>query len=550
MTFGERPHRALIAPTPRSYSFYMHVPDGGSLTFAYGAAAAVEFRVAVHTDGDDERVLFRETATPDAWRDASVDLSEVAGRAVRLDLITSGPDARAGWGLPAVRTTTPAPERRRIASRPKHVVLVVYDTTRADTFAAHDSDTRVKTPHYDALAERATAFTRAYNNEAWTRPSTATIVTGLYPDTHRAVYARDVLSDDIEFLSEHLKEHGFATAAVLGNSVLGDKFGFNQGFDYYVNDGRTDDSADNIFGKSIAWIEQHHEQPLFLWIQSHDSHTPFEVDRKYSEPYYPGDYRGFIGSSFSKGNQVDLDKGRRKASDDDLAWARALYDGEATYQDEGFGKLIAKLDELGILDDTLILVTNDHGEEFGEHGGWGHGWTQHEEMLRAPLLVHYPPVFPQGASIDDIVEHVDIAPTIVALLGLPPMSNADGLSFAPLVTGRPIDRPRTVLAGLRDSQRTIVVGRWKLIVDSKGRRNSLYDLTADPGEAKNRAADAPIAGRLCEVYLGEALAVPRKPDRLADLAARRRFQTAPAKLDRATKRELESLGYLGDGAPE
>ena len=555
LRLGKRLRRALLAPTARRYSFYLHVPKRGRLAFDYGADRPIVFRVSAQTDAGKIHPLFRRKAAPGQWKSATIDLSRFSGQAIRLELATEGPRGLAGWGVPEIRAPQARPNRPALATkRPKNVVLVVYDTTRADVFSPFSKSSPVKTPHFDALAATSTAFSNAYNNESWTRPSTVTILTGLYPDTHGARYARSVLSDKVVLLSEHLSRHKFQTVGIVGNPVLRAKFGMDQGWDKYRNHGRDDDSAARLYAEAIEWVQSHHHRgQFFLYIQSHDNHTPYDPERRYSQLYHPDRYSGFVGSSLSADEQYAIGKGKRRARDRDLDWIRALYYGETTYQDEQFGRLIGKLEQLGILDETLIVVTNDHGEEIAEHGGMGHGWTLYEEQLRAPLIMRAPGLFPAGAKIPDIVEHVDVAPTIVEALGLPPLPRADGLSLLPLITGRgAAPRPYYAVAELRDEQRSIRVGRWKLIVDrewDKGWR-ALHDLERDPGEKRDRARASLIAGRLCEIYLGEALALPAKGQRLGNMVVRQRFRSSSVTLDDKTRRELEALGYFGEDAFE
>ncbi|MEM9489437.1 MAG: sulfatase, partial [Myxococcota bacterium] len=553
--------RALLAPSARQLSFYLHVPERSmrpALVFEHGSDQAVRFTVRAQTMDGATRELFRATGMPGAWTRARVDLSPFAGRAVRLELATSGPLGRSGWASPEIRVSGQAGgkagARRSLGAsagkRAKNVVLVVYDTTRADVFRPFAKSTRVVAPNFDALAARSTAFTRAYNNESWTRPSTVTILTGLYPDTHGAIYARSVLTDEVEMLSEHLARHDFQALAIVGNPVLRAKFGMDQGWDEYRNHGRDDDTAARLFGEATEWLaDNHNKGRFFLYVHSHDSHTPYEVDRSYSQRYHPGTYRGFVGDAFTHDNLLAINRGKRRVDKDDLAWIRALYDGEATYQDQHFGQLIAKLEELKILDETVIVVTNDHGEEFLEHGQMGHGWTLFEEQLLAPLIIHYPPLFPAGATVADVVEHVDVAPTIVDTLGLPPLADAEGLSLIPFVTGRALPpRPYYAVAELRNEWRAIRVGRWKLIVDRDKGWRGLYDLARDPGEQSDLAQTRPLAGRLCTIYLAEALANPAKARRLGPATSRRRFKSRSVNLDPQTRKELEALGYIGDDA--
>jgi arylsulfatase A-like enzyme len=195
---------------------------------------------------------------------------------------------------------------------------------------------------------------------------------------------------------------------------------------------------------------------------------------------------------------------------------------------------------------TMVVVTNDHGEELGERGGFGHGHQLHEEMVRAPLLISYPPLFPTGARIEDIVEHVDLAPTLLDAMERGPLTRADGESLMPLLRGRPVQRPRYAIIEFLTGQRAIRVGHLKMLVTTAGSAE-LFDLRADPGERRDLASSRPIARRLCQVHLAEGLAVPDKAARIGGVGGRAGFRAATADIDPAVRRQLEALGYFGGG---
>ncbi|WP_428269519.1 sulfatase family protein [Haliangium sp.] len=562
MRIGTRLRRALLAATPRSFGFYLHVPAQGRLIFDAGArTAGTEFVVRVRTvDGVTHELARIQTEAP-GWREHSVELARFAGRAVRLELATRGHREPAGWGEPTVFVppasgpeVAPAsevgaaspPGEAPVPRRPRNLVLVVLDTTRADAFAPFAPQNQVRSGIFDALAEESTVFVNSYNNENWTKPSVTTILSGLYPGTHDSRWATSSLPDDIYLLSEHLQKHGLTTAAFIGNAVVSEKFGFARGWDLFRNESDSQRAnGEYLYRNAAEWLEQNDSAPFFLYVQSVDPHTPYDVPSKYSQPYFSGDYSGVIGDTFERSEQSGIDRYSLSITNHDLDWIRALYHGEVTYQDERLGYLLDKLEERGLVDDTLIVVTNDHGEELRDHGHMGHGWTLYEEMIRAPLVMRYPPLLPPGERVDAIVEHVDLAPTILDLMGLPVMPDADGVSFLPLVNkDRPGLRPRTSVSWSRNGMRSIRVGRWKLIAGESQGWLRLFDLQADPDESEDRAEEALIAGRLCEVYLGEALAEPGKLQRLSGSRARRRYHSREIELDDKTRRQLEALGYL------
>ncbi len=543
---GKRTRRALPAPTARSYHYYVEVPADSSLVFDYGSDAAVSFKVSLQADGAEPVQLFSETAKAGDWTEGVVDLSAHAGKVVRLSLTTEGEPTRAGWGEPDIMLNKPPAALPPTGDKPRNVIVVLIDTARADAFKPFNPDTKVHAPAYNAFADDAVVFQRAYNNENWTKPSVTTTLTGLYPVSHDTKRDPSVLPDEVELISERLKKEGFATAAFIANGFISDKFGFLQGWDSFVNyirEGKPSD-AEYVFGDALAWLDEHQNEQFFLYIQTIDPHVVYRVDRSYSKRYYEGDYKGWLPSAITAAHQVDISKGKKPGTPDDIAWLSAQYYGEISYHDEHFGLFIEELRKRGLLDNSLVVVTNDHGEELYEHGRLGHGHSLYEELLRAPLVMRFPAVLGPPRVVTEIVENVDVTPTILDVLGLSPLADADGASLLPLVRREPVQRPFYAVSEFLEAKRSIRVANYKM-ERGAGTYIKMYDLAADPGETADVSDKLPIARRLLEVHMGEALASPDKRKRLDRPSAKRRFQAGEAKIDPALRRQLEALGYFG-----
>ena len=556
MNVAGKARRALAAPGPRTLSFYLEPRSGARLVVDLGAPERATFVVSATSDDGDRTELLRESVEG-RWLERVVSLERFAHRPVRLDLTTADQTGPAGWGEPEI-ALEPAAARAGLAAAaahapapaapPKNVVFILIDTQRADAFAPFAGPGRVaRTPSFDALARQSTAFVRAYDNENWTKPSVATTLSGLYPSTHDTKKDASRLPDGVELLSEHLQAQGFATAGFVANGYISDKFGFRQGWDHfrnYIRENRPSE-AEHVYSDALAWLESRPpDRPFFLYLQTIDPHVNYEVDRAYSSLYFDGSYRGPLGPSISAADQVALATRKLVPTPKDLAWLRALYWGEVTYHDEHLGRFVADLADRQLLASTLVVVTNDHGEELGDRGRFGHGHQLHEEMVRAPLIMSYAPIFPPGAVVEDIVEQVDLAPTILDALGRRPLAGADGVSFLPLIRGEPVQRPRYAIIEFLDGKRAVRVGRSKLLVGA-GDWSELYDLDSDPGETRDLATSAPIARRICQVMLGEGLAVPAKARRLRGGGSGRRFESGTADIDRGMRRQLDALGYFG-----
>jgi choline-sulfatase len=550
MTIGEGTRRALLAPTPRSYSFYLEVPARASLVFDYGGARGTQFLVRARMDrGPGPRVVFQATAEAGRWQEAVVDLAPLAGKAIKLELITQNAIS-AGWGDPEImvpRDTGKPPPALSARKPARNVILLVIDTVRADVFRPFNGKSTVRTPAFERLADESTIFTSAYANENWTKPSVATILSGLYPTTHGTKEDGDVLSADARLLSEHLKRKSFATAAFIANGYVSDKFGFKRGWDAYTNYIRENrpSEAEFVYADALAWVNKHTDERFFLYLQTIDPHVPYDPPAEYTRMYYDGDYRGRLGKSVDGIELLALASGKRPMEPGDWDYIRALYEAEVTYHDTHMGRFLAEIDKMGLLDETLFIVTNDHGEELRDHGKLGHGHSLYDELVRAPMLIRYPSLFRGGQRVTEPVENVDLFPTALEALGLEPVSDVDGVSLLPMLEGKPPSVPSYAISEFRSGFRSVRVGRWKLIAGQDGGRR-LFDIDADPTEQVDQVRRAPIAGRMCEQHLAEFLASPAKTLRYREAnVPQRRYKPGLVKQDPELRKQLEALGYFG-----
>ncbi len=555
LAIGGATRRSLAAPTPRTYSFYLSPPKHAKLVVDIGATKKASFVVSATADGATKKELLHTDAAG-SWKEQEISLADYAGKAIRLDLTTSDQNGEAGWGEPELMLDTP-PETPKVAggAHPKNVIFLLMDTARADAYGPFAGPDRVATtPNYDAFAKQSMVFTSAYDNENWTKPSVASYLSGLYPSTHNTKKDESKLPSEVELISEHLKRAGFATAGFVANGYVSDRFGFDQGWDVFKNYIREEkpSEAEYVFHDGLAWLDKHAksapDKPFFLYLQTIDPHVSYRDKGKFTHQYFEGDYKGPLGSSIDAEDQVKLSTKKLEATDTDLKWLRAMYYGEISYNDDELGKFIKGLEKRGLFADTMFVITNDHGEELGERGRFGHGHQVFEELIRAPLLVHYPPMFGTGNVVPDIVEAVDVAPTILDTLGRDPMKDADGVSFLPLVTGKPTSLPHYSITEFLSAQRVVRIGTWKMMSHVDGSAE-LFDLAKDP-EEQHELTSAPIARRLCQIYLGEGLATPDKATRIQGLGGRRHFRAGAAVISPRMRRQLEALGYFGSSSAD
>ena len=389
-----------------------------------------------------------------------------------------------------------------------NVLLITIDTLRADRLSCYGG-TAVPTPNIDRLAGRGTLFTGAFAPTPLTLPSHASILIGTSPIAHG-------VHDNIDFvvrseqmtLAEHLKAHGYSTAAVVSASPLDSRFGLDQGFDRYDDsfmapgDPKTspaEQNADAAVDKALKWLSSPPSEPWFFWIHIWDPHAPYAPPEPFRTQY----------------------KDRP-------------YDGEVAYTDFVLGRLFRALEENRESGRTLIVLTADHGEGLGDHGEKTHGYLTYNATIRVPLIIAVPGL--AASRSPATVSHVDIVPTVLDILQLETPPGLQGLSVRPALAGKPLPSRRVYFECLSPYYelgwapiRGYIAGDAKYV---QSPIPEVYDLAKDPGEQKNIASTVRIADYHSTL---EGLIAELTP--AAPLDAR-------AKTSPELKEKLESLGYL------
>ncbi len=434
------------------------------------------------------------------------------------------------------------------AHSPKRVVLVTIDTLRRDA-VTHLGGPGDLTPTLDRLAARGTTFTDAWAPSSWTVPSMASLFTGLAPAAHGVVsgviqadhqlapVGQQVLSSRLTTLAEAFRKAGWRTVGVPSNRHLHGRTGFEQGFDHYW--AAAEFTTANVVNRRTAqllleahgtsWQSSWLAEPSFLWVHYFDPHDPY-LDRS------PWAER-FAGEATDREALARLTMKRIKerftAPYAEVAEKlRGLYLSEVGWVDAQLAELLA---ELTVDDDTLVVVTADHGEEFAEHGALGHGQSLHDELVRIPLIISWPRGLPGGVRASGRVTLVDVFPTLAEICGLVTPRRIGGTSLVPsLKKAAPVPARDLVLelhAPFPELE-AVVSGRWKLVVGADGGL-SLYDRREDPGETVN------LAGRRAKAVtdLKRILAKWRRSQPRAP-----KPELVPA--DEQTLEALRSLGYI------
>lgn len=405
-------------------------------------------------------------------------------------------------GAPA----TPPPVTAALADKP-NVILVMVDTLRADHLSCYGHPT-VKTPNLCRLAEEGTRY-QGFSHASWTKPATASLLTSTVPSTHKAMSKPSTLSSEIDLISEVLQDAGYATGGIVSNINLAQSFGFEQGYDEYHYLGPdyiagAQESSSKLILYQLArqvwfrvkpglrfgdfyqdsqvvnrvafdWLERHADSRFFLFLHYMDPH----------DPYFEHPYDGYgIARVSNPHPEPTL-----------AAEMKRLYLEEIEYLDTNFGKLLDRLDELGVYDETAIVLVSDHGEEFHEHEGWWHGLTLYEEQIHVPLLVKWPDGAPAAPAVVDapLARLIDVAPTLAGLAGAGVPEGMQGLDLRErngdlserhAVHFAEEDHEGNVLTALRTD-------RWKLIHANEGNPRGLpavelFDMEQDRAQRENR----------------------------------------------------------------
>jgi arylsulfatase A-like enzyme len=317
--------------------------------------------------------------------------------------------------------------------RPRSILLVSIDTLRADHLGAYGYP-RPTSPFLDELAGEGTLFETAISSAPWTLPAHASLFSGLYPSTHRAVDGSEAIADTVTLAAEIFQQEGFATGGFVASWFVSENYGFDRGFDQFEsfqqtlkNNHKNKIPAAQVVNGAVDWLQANGENPFFLFVHLYDAHFNYNPPAEHGalfETGYVGPRPLYRNYFFYGENQMDPGL---------LAQEIAMYDGEIHYIDAELRRLHEKLEEMGLANDVLVVVTADHGEEFFERGSWGHAHTLYDEVIRVPLIARGPGVM-AGQRWQDQVRHVDLLPTLLEAFELPAAGGLHGRSLWPILT--------------------------------------------------------------------------------------------------------------------
>jgi arylsulfatase A-like enzyme len=441
-------------------------------------------------------------------------------------------------------------------TRPPDVFMVVVDTLRADRFGATRRGTSL-TPFLDELARTSTVFHDAYSTSPWTSPSVASLFTSRYPSQHGVQDFESALPGGEETLAEILAANGIVAGGFSSNLLVGRSRGFQQGFRFFRALGTRDvgsqhrsERAVDAARRAIRWIDERPETPrerLFVYLHVMDPHAPYAPDRNARARVFGSDPEPDVDAV----NEVMRHHTTTPIPESTRRAVVALYDAEVSSTDTALELFFSALAERGRLDDSIVIVTADHGEELWDHGMFGHHHSLYAEVLRVPLLIRMPGQM-RRRDVFEAVSLLDVAPTVLDLLGVAAPSRFEGRSLVPWLEGSPPAEDalgRIVGAELllppklrrTPHERTVIVGDKQLIRNFDGVEHVLDLAPVDagtPGDAANASRVRPEERAALRDEIDRLIAHVTDPD------APRQGARQRVELDEAERAELRALGYL------
>lgn len=559
---------ALFAPPHSCYDFQVNIKEDAVLEFGIGVISDqntkkikpakegeekdVRFSVFIESNGT-KSILFEETLSIPSMEERQVyvqktlDLSSYQGT-VRLSFETSGEKGVFSfWTNPLIY-----PKEKNLSQ----IILISIDTLRADHLGIYGYE-RETSPNIDSLASESAMFANVYASSPWTLSSHVSMLTALNSVNHQVYQDNEKMDPDLVTVAEMLRVNDYYCSAFTGGGFVSSVFGFADGFDSYYE--RTDEvlldkAAELTFRDVARWIDSNKNKNYFLFVHTYQPHDPYAC---------PAPYKTMFLSEKSKWSNINLTGhlGGKNAifkelPEDDRQNIIDLYDAEIRYTDEKLiGPLVQKLKDMALYDSTMIIFTSDHGEEFYEHGGWGHGHSLYDESLKVPLLIKFPNSKYMGSKVEHIVSLVDIVPTILDEMDIDSSPyDFDGVSLIPLLKGKE-KKDRVFLSDVGENILNLHLpqkiasneGQKKVILNKSLRSQNLdffkypppstkvielFDLSVDPGEYTNIVdKESSTANRI----INRIEALYRIP---------KRKKPGQAVLDKELKKQLRALGYI------
>ncbi len=563
----------VVARAPETVSFSSSLPARPRLDVAIGTTedTPVTFRIGVERRGrSPENVLERTVTTADRWEESTIDLAAFGGEPVslRFSLLSEKEGAIGFWGSVALRDRGARPASA-LAKPPRGIIVFLCDTLRRDHLDLYGYS-RETAPAIRRLADEGALFLDCVAQATWTKVSSPSLFTSLYPLSHGVRAFADRLPASAQTLTETLRTAGYATVSYSSVMFTGKFTNLHKGFESLhestsLRTKKHSKTAREFVDRFLPFLDAHQDVPFFAFLHVFDPHDPYEphppYDALWADPAKKTEHEKHLEEArkviadplmkrFGMPTRAELEAAGIDA-DEYVDHDRAWYDGSIRAMDVEIARVLERLRELSLDKETLLVFTSDHGEEFLEHGRMFHGQTVYGELTRVPLVVHWPGAVKAGTRVEPTVESVDLMPTILELAGIAAPRGLQGKSLVPLLEGRAAawDRPAfsekaKTSDGFSPPPRgtesyAVVHGGWKLVhhVERDGATPEfeLFDAKSDPLDSRNLAGDRPA-----EVARLRALL-----DSWRERSAAARLPADDAAAESMTADELERLRALG-----
>lgn len=511
----------LFSPPKSKFTFSLNIPENSVLEFGIGNVRdenseelikstgneerGATFLISFETKGRKKTIFQKHLPFPDKDEKHSfsrhcIDVPYTQEE-VELSLVTEGGEHNFSFWY------NPVLYRKERSLR--NIILISIDTLRADHLGCYGYN-RDTSPNIDSLASDSALFLNTYASSPWTLPSHVSLLTSLHGVHHQVYYEREKMDPAVLTLADILRQNHLFCSSFTGGGFVSSVYGFSKGFDTYsdgVGGVFQQDSAGLLFRVVSEWLDREKNKNFFLFLHTYQTHNPYACP-------YP--YKTMFTRKGAKWRHIDLVSylgGKpglfKRLPEEERQNIIDLYDGEIRYTDEKLiGPLIGKLKEMELYDQTMIIFTSDHGEEFYDHKGWGHGHSLYDESLKVPLVIKFPGSKFKGKEIGNIVSLVDVMPTILEEMGIDFSDlNIDGRSLFPVIEGKEkgdrkflADIGSNVLNSRIPQKISMNIGKDKLILNKKFSTKDLdfflyappalkpvelYDLKQDSIERKN-----------------------------------------------------------------
>ncbi len=549
---GLRTENVIFAPPKTTFRVALKLGNQPSMSFGYGLLnenwdtlfGGVMFQISVEDSGKREtKVVFREELKPGrakarSWYKTQLDLHGYSNRRVKIIFDTfliranSSKDLYSAWINPVITNATGKPAK-------PNLILISLDTLRADHLGCYGYPKNT-TPHIDRLAEQGVVVKTVISQAPFTMSSHMSLLTSLYPSFHGVNKLKDsYLDSKVTTLAEVLYNQGYRTWAITGGGQLSSNYGFAEGFETFIEyNNKTD--VERKVKETIDFLEQQKDNNFFVFFHTFRPHAPYRAPAPYNTMFDP-DYTGDVTGDTATLNEIN--NGTRKITPRDVQHIASLYDGDIRHTDEALAPLFDYIKSAKLDSNTLIVITSDHGEEFGEHGKVAlHSHTLYDELLHIPLILVAPHLLPAGKVVEQQVRSIDITPTILELIGVPKVEAMQGSSLVNLIRSGTEKGPEQYAFSERlatDSTylRSVRSPSFKFICqenrDNHDRIYYYFNLKNDPHEQKNLDPSG-----IKEKGLMSQIQFLIDHERTAKKVVRER------ELDSETLETLKALGYV------